>query len=240
MKNHWIQTRIRQLKDGGIKKNQAGLARALGDDTTVVTKIIGGRQIQPDEFSVIAEYLELSISDVVALASGQILPEKFNTHDHSTEKKQNNATNRAQPLGITTPVYAPRKIPIRSIASANASEGEIMIVEDAVDEVPCPPGLHGVRDLYAIEVSGDCINDIWKHGDPVFASPNIAPRKDDVVVFTLKNGKGQQEAYVKILVHYDDKDLVVRQTNPAKEMVYSSKDIYEVHRVYSYRECIKG
>ena len=71
MKNKWIETRLSEL-DG---KNQSGLAAAIGGSPARVTEIKKGtREVKISEAYILADYLEMSLPDILALLSGRPCP----------------------------------------------------------------------------------------------------------------------------------------------------------------------
>ncbi len=91
MDGEWIPKRLAALNSAGRKKNQAGLARALGVPDSRITEIIQGkgkRALSLSEVPGCARYLELSVEMVVALATSknriEMMPEPSSTGEQRT------------------------------------------------------------------------------------------------------------------------------------------------------------
>lgn len=78
MRNQWLQDRISELPD----KSQHGLAEKVGIGDDKVSKMIAGkRQPAPQELAPIAEYLEMSLGEVVSRFSAPDRPPSVVTAD---------------------------------------------------------------------------------------------------------------------------------------------------------------
>lgn len=137
------------------------------------------------------------------------------------------------PKGDTQPV------PLRSRASASGDEGAIIVTSTEVfDWKACPPGLAGVKDLYCIEVVGDCMKPMLRDGDPVFtAGHKITARAEDLIVFEVQKSQDADKlAYIKEFVSKSDDTLTVRQYHPAQELTYPMEQVNFVNRVFNRQE----
>jgi phage repressor protein C with HTH and peptisase S24 domain len=79
------------------------------------------------------------------------------------------------------------------------------------DEVTVP----GVKDLnaYALEISGDSMQPVYRQGDIIIVSPNATVRRGDRVVVRTKRG----EVMAKILQRQSSKSIELASFNPDHE-----------------------
>jgi phage repressor protein C with HTH and peptisase S24 domain len=80
------------------------------------------------------------------------------------------------------------------------------------DEITVP----GVKDLnaYALEISGDSMQPVYRQGDIVIVSPNATVRPGDRVVVRTKRG----EVMAKILQRQTSKAIELASFNPDHEL----------------------
>ncbi len=76
------------------------------------------------------------------------------------------------------------------------------------EDVQCP----GVRDenAYALRITGDSMEPVYREGDIIVVSPNSAPRRGDRVVVRLSDG----EVMAKILARRTAETVVLDSFNP--------------------------
>ncbi|HIC28855.1 MAG TPA: helix-turn-helix transcriptional regulator, partial [Rhodospirillales bacterium] len=88
------------------------------------------------------------------------------------------------------------------------------------DEIPFP-GL-GDPQAYALEISGDSMEPVYRDGDTVIVSPEANIRRGDRVVVKTKSG----EVMVKLLVRQTTHKVDLKSLNPNHED--RSLDVEEV------------
>ena len=113
-----------------------------------------------------------------------------------------------------TPSPAPRRLPVIGYAEAGR--------DGYFDEAGFPAG-SGWDDVlfpdiadpgaYALEISGDSMLPVWRHGDIIVVSPAAGCRRGDRVVAKLNSG----EVTAKELARQSPERLVLRSFNPAFE-----------------------
>ena len=69
----------------------------------------------------------------------------------------------------------------------------------------------GLKNAYALEVTGDSMKPLYRDGDVLIVSPNAAPRKGDRVVLRTTDG----EVMAKELVRRTAKTIELASFNPA-------------------------
>lgn len=95
-----------------------------------------------------------------------------------------------------------------------------------------PPALEGVREAYAVYVDGSSMYPRYKAGETVWVNPNKPPRReDDVIVQILGERDAPPLGYIKEFVGWSGNNLVVRQHNPAGEMIIPKDQVVSVHLI---------
>jgi phage repressor protein C with HTH and peptisase S24 domain len=94
------------------------------------------------------------------------------------------------------------------------------------DEITVP----GVKDLnaYALEISGDSMQPVYRQGDIIIVSPNATIRRGDRVVVRTKRG----EVMAKILQRQTGKSVELASFNPEHETkVIATEDVVWIARI---------
>ncbi|SFK29873.1 Phage repressor protein C, contains Cro/C1-type HTH and peptisase s24 domains [Mesorhizobium albiziae] len=129
-----------------------------------------------------------------------------------------------------------RSVPVFGTA-AGSEGGALHIGSDVIEWLPCPPGIEGVRDVYALYVVGSSMEPRFRQGDPVFIAPHRPPRPGDDIVIQIKfDESGSVESWVKELVSIRDDQIVVRQHNPSGEISFDRRQVIEMHRIVPVNE----
>jgi phage repressor protein C with HTH and peptisase S24 domain len=132
--------------------------------------------------------------------------------------------------GRTLPVYG---------TAAGALDGALHMTTDVIEWIPCPAGLAGARDAYALYVVGDSMVPRFRHGEIIFVAPHRPPVPgDDVVIQVRHSESGATQSWVKEFVRLNGDEVVVRQHNPASEKRFARGDVVEMHRVMRINELV--
>jgi phage repressor protein C with HTH and peptisase S24 domain len=107
-----------------------------------------------------------------------------------------------------------RQIPLLGLAQAGKGgyfDDSGFPVGGSWDEIDVP----GVTDAnaYALEITGDSMQPVYREGDLIIVSPNTPPRRGDRVVVRTKNG----EVMAKILQRQTAKTVELSSFNPDHE-----------------------
>ena len=143
---------------------------------------------------------------VVSTPNGIILP----NIDFSTNK--------------TIPVYG------QAVAGIN---GEFAFDGKKLFEVPCPPQLLNVENAYGVEVAGDTMSPRYEDGEIVYVDTVRRIKKGDYVVaqIMMKEEDSFPTAFIKRFIRHNEKELVLTQLNPAKELVFPHQRVVSVHYI---------
>lgn len=112
-------------------------------------------------------------------------------------------------------------------------DGEFVLnTGDILDRIPAPPGLRASGDAYAVIVTGESMEPRYEDGETVFVDPARRPTRGSYVVAQIQYAEaGPRLAYVKRFVRHTDKELVLEQFNPAKELRFPHDSVVAVHVV---------
>ncbi|MGB3811065.1 MAG: helix-turn-helix transcriptional regulator [Parvibaculum sp.] len=123
----------------------------------------------------------------------------------------------------------PRRVPLIGLAQAGGGgyfDDAGFPVGGGWDEVSLPD----VKDenAYALEVSGDSMAPVYRHGDVIVVSPAASIRKGDRVVVKTITG----EVMAKVLARRSEKRIELHSLNPAFDMrVLKPEDVLWMARI---------
>ena len=120
---------------------------------------------------------------------------------------------------------------LKVFAAAEGGTGEMIVSQDPIDFVPRPWYVQHVKEAYAVVVVGDSMEPVFEPGDMAIVNPK-APliREKDAIFIATTNG-GDWRATIKRLVKSSEKEFIVRQFNPAKELKLSRSEWQTAYRV---------
>jgi phage repressor protein C with HTH and peptisase S24 domain len=216
MLSEWLQE---ALKTTGV--SQADLGRYLtlklkrSIDRAAVNKMAKGtRNIAADEMIEIVRFLEVRPPDQ-GLANSQ-----------SKESEVPNAIVRDKLSGDA------EYIPLYGHAVGGV-DGEFVLNGNILDHILAPPGLSMARGAYAVTCAGESMEPRYFDGETVFVDPVTRVRRGDFVVAQIRNdNEGSAPlAFIKRFVRHNDKELVLEQFNPSKELHFKHDDVVSVHYI---------
>ena len=121
-------------------------------------------------------------------------------------------------------------IPVYGQAVAGIN-GEFAFDGKKLFEVPCPPQLLNVENAYGVEVAGDTMSPRYEDGEIVYVDTVRRIKKGDYVVaqIMMKEEDSFPTAFIKRFIRHNEKELVLTQLNPAKELVFPHQHVLSVH-----------
>lgn len=124
-----------------------------------------------------------------------------------------------------------RDLPI--YAAAMGGEGHMIVSFDAIDYVKRPTVLQNVKGGYGILCKGESMIPAYWPGDTALVNPHLQPSRDTDAVFfhTPPKERGDEEAIIKRLVGFNDREWTLEQYRPAKTFAESRIDWPISHRV---------
>ena len=123
-------------------------------------------------------------------------------------------------------------IPVYGQAVAGIN-GEFAFDGKKLFEVPCPPQLLNVENAYGVEVAGDTMSPRYEDGEIVYVDTVRRIKKGDYVVaqIMMKEEDSFPTAFIKRFIRHNEKELVLTQLNPAKELVFPHQHVLSVHYI---------
>jgi phage repressor protein C with HTH and peptisase S24 domain len=124
--------------------------------------------------------------------------------------------------GESLPVYA----------AARGGEGHILVTFDEIERVKMPTVLQGVKGGYGLLVAGDSMVPVYHPGDTLLVHPHLQPARGYNHVFYHRPPHGgEEEAVVKELVAFNDREWTLKQWNPVNEWKENRQVWQTCHRI---------
>lgn len=144
-----------------------------------------------------------------------------------SSQKDGEESNRTGPQPQKLEAFSKAKtLPVLGRAQGG-SEGNLVIEDNPIDWTFRPADLQGVNDAFSVFVSGDSMLPKYKNGDLAYVHPGKMLRKNRFVLVETVEHKG----FIKQFVGWSDDKLIVRQFNPAKDIVIEKEKILRVMMV---------
>ncbi|WP_246713122.1 LexA family transcriptional regulator [Bartonella apis] len=123
-------------------------------------------------------------------------------------------------------------IPVYGQAVAGIN-GEVAFDGKKLFEVPCPPQLLNLDNAYGVEVAGDTMSPRYEDGEIVYVDTVRRIKKGDYVVaqIMMKEEDSFPTAFIKRFIRHNEKELVLTQLNPAKELAFPHQHVLSVHYI---------
>ncbi|CAM1630663.1 Peptidase S24/S26A/S26B/S26C [Bartonella apihabitans] len=123
-------------------------------------------------------------------------------------------------------------IPVYGQAVAGIN-GEFAFDGKKLFEVPCPPQLLNLDNAYGVEVAGDTMSPRYEDGEIVYINTLRRVKKGDYVVAKIMTQEEDSfpTAFIKRFIRHNEKELVLTQLNPAKELVFPHQHVLSVHYI---------
>lgn len=112
-------------------------------------------------------------------------------------------------------------------------DGEFVLNGSRLDHILAPPGLSVARGSYAVTCAGESMEPRYFDGETIYVDPVMRVRRGDFVVAQIANpNEGSPPlAFIKRFVRHNDKELVLEQFNPAKELTFPHAAVVSVHYI---------
>jgi phage repressor protein C with HTH and peptisase S24 domain len=215
-----IGKRIKHVREirGGI--SQAEFAARLGRTTRgAVGNWERGQGIKRANILAIAAKFDVSVE---WLAAGKGEPDA--KASSLNEKPNAIVGDKLSEQGEYIPLYG---------HAVGGVDGEFVLNGNKLDEILSPPGLSRARGAYAVTCAGESMEPRYFDGETVFVDPKRRVSRGDFVVAQIKHpDEGPAPlAYIKRFVRHNDKELVLEQFNPAKELRFPHDTVVSVHYI---------
>lgn len=135
----------------------------------------------------------------------------------------------------------PRDVPVFGTAQGGEDGAfELNSIGGPIDYVRRPPGLAGMRNVFAIYVEGDSMSPWREPGQFVYIHPTRPAAVGDYVVVEIPAADSADPplAYIKQLVKRSSDEVIVRQFNPAQILSFALLPGVRVLRVIDWHEAL--
>ncbi|SDD52941.1 S24 family peptidase [Kordiimonas lacus] len=116
-----------------------------------------------------------------------------------------------------------RDLPVLGRAQGG-KDGSIVMEDSAIDWTFRPADLQGVKNAFAVFVTGDSMVPKYKNQDLAYVHPTKPPRRGRFVLVETAEHTG----FIKQFVKWDGQDLVLKQYNPAHEIRLPREQVLRV------------
>jgi phage repressor protein C with HTH and peptisase S24 domain len=129
------------------------------------------------------------------------------------------------------PEVGPPTVPLYGTVVGGV-DGQFELNGNLLDRVNAPVSLYGVKNAYAVRISGESMEPRYEDGETVFVNPDRRPTRNDYVVAQIREEPdGPPLAFVKKFVRWNSERLVLYQFNPEKELEFDSRMVESVHYI---------
>ena len=212
---------IRKLREQcGL--TQTELARLVRTSQPQINRLEGGeRQLSKDWAEKLAPHLGVAPAE---LMFGRVT--NLSTVASTVSDAVENPANAA--IGARLSDGA-RDVPVYGQA-VGGEDGEFVLNGEKLDDVFRPPSLSSVIDAYAVYVAGSSMEPRYFDGEVVYVNPVKKVRRGDFVVAQIRDNERETIlAYVKRFVRWNERELVLFQFNPERELIFQSQNVVTVH-----------
>ncbi|MCV9907062.1 helix-turn-helix domain-containing protein [Brucella sp. HL-2] len=203
--------------------SQADLATLIGRDKSSISLLEGGKRGASVDFVArLARALDLN-EDWLAFGNG--------------EMASAGALSPQKPSDVFAPSIIPgdelvgqnRDLPV--YAAAKGGDGHVIITFDPISYMKMPAVLQGVKGGYGLLLSGESMVPAYRPGETALVNPNLPPVRDEDVILYHTSAMDENEAIIKRLIGFNDREWMLEQYNPHKEFKQFRADWPVCHRV---------
>lgn len=176
------------------------------------------KKLNGDDRAFLSRILDVSETELGA-------PATLGTSEFQLQYHPSNATLTGNKLeiGPAIPLYG---------TAVGGIDGQFELNGNLLDRVKAPPSLYGIRNAYAVRISGESMEPRYEDGETVYVNPERRPTKNDYVVAQIRREEnGPLEAFVKKFIRWNSEKLVLHQFNPEKELEFDAKFVESVHYI---------
>lgn len=210
-------------------KNAHAASIEAGGSPSLIPNILNGRSANPrmdtlrkiaPALGTTAEYLMDGDLTPPVVDQPAAVPEDFRRLD----------------MSVPNTALWPKDVPVWGSAMGSLIqdnfEGTHVFSGEPIDYARRPPSLQGVRDAYAVYVTGDSMDPMHQHGQIRLVHPHRPPSPGDtVIVYTRHWDSDPGQGYIKILRRRAGEHLILEQLNPRATLTVPLKYVVSVHKV---------
>ncbi|WP_247997016.1 S24 family peptidase [Brucella tritici] len=116
-------------------------------------------------------------------------------------------------------------------ASAKGGDGHLIVTFDPIDYMKMPSVLQNVKGGYGLLITGDSMVPAYRPGETALVNPNLPPTRDEDIILYHTNDMNENEAIIKRLVGFNDREWTLEQYNPFEQFKAERVDWPVCHRV---------
>lgn len=132
----------------------------------------------------------------------------------------------------------PLDVEILGVA-VGGDDGDFTLNGEVAGYARRPAGIAHLRKVFALHVLSDSMEPRYEPGELLYCGGRDAVAGDDVVIETFPaDGETVGKAYIKRLVKRSKTEIVCKQYNPAKELIFDPYAIKNMWRVIPTRELL--
>jgi phage repressor protein C with HTH and peptisase S24 domain len=139
-----------------------------------------------------------------------------------------------------TPANAlgPMDLEVRGVAYGG-DEGDFSFNGEVASYIRRPPGIANVRNVFALNLLSDSMEPRFSAGEVIVCGGREPVPGDDVVIEMFPENEGEAgKAFVKRLLRRTSKDIVVKQFNPERELIFDRYGVKTLWRVIPTKELL--
>jgi len=129
------------------------------------------------------------------------------------------------PKGAFAVDMGSRDLPVRGLTEGG--DGHFSFDPDPIEWSYRPASLNGVRDAFALYVTGTSMEDVLMEGTLVMVHPSQPPRPMDIVVIEKVDGS----VMVKRLIRRTEQNVILRRYTPPLDFEIPRADVRSIYRV---------
>lgn len=247
MKRQALPNRIREWRERR-DLTQDALADATGTSKMQISRLERGeRRLTQGWMERIAEVLGCRPADLLPGApesAGEAPPDETAAYDLETRPSEVRPSEVRLAEGHL-PLAAGmlrRDVPVLGTSRGGVPDkaGDFEMNGEVVDHVRRPPGIAGLRDVFALYVVGESMAPWREPGDLVYVTRARQPRPGDYIVAELlpQRDGDPPSALLKRFVAVRGERLVLEQYNPRQELRLDQRRVRHLFRVIDWPELL--
>lgn len=210
------------------RKVMREVAEHLGVNVAAVGNWEGGQNLPShDNLVRTAEYLGV---DAVALGRGEVV---FINPD-----EQDPPSDAEFVTGAIRPNLGPMDIEQLGV-TVGGDDGDFSFNGEVVSLVRRPPGIAHLRNVFALNVLSNSMEPRYDPGELIYVGGREPVPGDHVVIEMFPQGEERAgKSYVKKLLRRTEKEIIVSQYNPVRELTFDRYAVKRLWRVIPPRELL--
>jgi len=124
-------------------------------------------------------------------------------------------------------------------SAVGGDDGDFRFNGEVAGYVRRPPGIMGIKNVFAVHVLSDSMIPRYEPGEVVYCGGRDAVANDHVVIETFPEAEGEYgKAFIKRLKKRTATEIIVEQYNPPKEIRFDRFAIKKMWRVIPWKELL--